>query len=69
MPKQYNAAQRRGTEFGGASQQNTTQPHQKWSDLSAKDQAKLMKTTGQVGDPSAPARYRNWAGQKGEKPR
>jgi len=69
MGKHYNAAQRRGGEFSGASQQNTTQPHQRWSDLSPSDQAKLIKTTGQASDPTAPARYRNFVGQKGETPR
>lgn len=70
MGKQYSPKQRGGSEFGGTTPlQNTTQPKERWSDLSPSDQAKLMKTTGQATDPQAPARYRNWAGQKGDKPR
>jgi hypothetical protein len=68
--KRYNPRQRTGTEFGGATpNQNTTQPMDRFSDLSASDQAKLIKTTGQTADPSAPARVRNFLGQKGDKPR
>lgn len=64
----YNPKQRTGTEFGGTSQQNTTQPKQTWADLSASDQAKLIKTTGQATDPTALARVRNFQGQTGDTP-
>lgn len=64
MGKRYNAKQRAGTEFGGASQQNTTQPQEAWSTLSASDKLRLMKTTGQTDKPSAPSTQRAWNGQK-----
>lgn len=68
--KRYNPRQRTGSEFGGTTpNQNTLQPMDRTSDLSAADQARLIKRTGQTADPNAPARYRNFAGQKGDKPR
>ena len=64
MPdRDYTPEQRRGTEFGGRSQQNTVQPRKSWDDLKPSEKLRLMKTTGQATDPSAPARNRHWHGQ------
>lgn len=63
----YNGKQRRGTEFGGASQQNTLQPRASVSDMKPKEQARLIKMTGQDSDPDAPANMRNFLGQAGPK--
>lgn len=57
-----------GSEFGGTSQQNTVQPRQSFQDLSPKEQARLIKTTGQTADPGAVARARHFHGQAGTKP-
>lgn len=65
----YSAKQRHGTEFGGTSQQNTVQPRDSWKTLSASEKLRLMKTTGQEGDPAAPARVRHMQGQSGEQPK
>lgn len=68
MGKSYNPRQSAGTEFGGNVQQNTVQPRQSFQDLSAKEKARLIKTTGQTADPAATARARHFHGQSGPKP-
>lgn len=67
--KSYLPAQRQGTEFGGNVQQNGVQPRHNWDDLSPKEQAQLIKTTGQDSDPSAIARPRHFQGQAGKPPK
>lgn len=67
--KNYSSAQRRGTEFGGATQQNGIQPHRSVDDLSAKERAMLIKRTGQEDRADALAQERNWLGQEGLKPK
>ena len=67
--KVYNKAKRRGTEFGGAVQQNGVQPRATWDDLSPKEQAMLIKRTGQDTDPAAIARPRHFEGQAGKPPK
>lgn len=68
MGKAYSGRQRAGGQFSGNVQQNTVQPRQSWEDLSPKEKAKLIKTTGQDKDPSAIARTRNFLGQSGTQP-
>lgn len=67
--KAYTREQRAGTEFGGNTRQNGTQPVRGWKDLSAADQAMLIKRTGQDVDPAAPARTRHFEGQTGPTPK
>lgn len=65
MPvRQPTPPQKRGTEFGGVSQQNTVQPVKNFSDLKPSDQARLIKTTGQTESSTAKASRRAWHGQK-----
>lgn len=68
MGKAYSSRQRTGGQYSGRVEQNTTQSKERWSDLSASDQAKLMKTTGQASDPQAIARTRHFHGQAGPPP-
>ena len=67
--KKYNAAQRAGMEFSGNMQQNGVQPRGDFNDLSPKEQAGIIKRTGQMTRADAPADPRHFAGQMGEKPK
>ncbi len=66
MPKRHTPAQRAGTEFGGAQQDNTVQPVSDWKKLEPHEKARLMKTTGQTKDPAARPSQRAWRGQRPE---
>ena len=60
--------QEAGTEFAGAIQENTLPPKISVNDFTAAEKRRLIVTTGQDTDPAAPARMRNFLGQKGDKP-
>lgn len=64
MPEQVSQS-----EYAGNIRSNTTPPVPHFSDLKPKDQAKLIKLTGQDSDPAAPITLRAQAGQTGKKPR
>lgn len=70
MGKRYTPRQRAGSELGGNVQpENNIQPRQTWQDLSASEQRQMIVRTGQIGDTEAPARTRNFLGQKGDTPK
>lgn len=68
MGRPVTPRQSSGGEFTGRSQQNTLQPRPAVSDMSPKDQRRLIVSTGQDADPNGTARVRNFQGQDGAAP-
>lgn len=60
--------QEEGTEYAGATYDNTLPAKERVNDLTAGERRTLIVTTGQDVDPGAPARMRHFHGQAGPTP-